>query len=67
MKRSDKKDEAVEENVDPNVVAAIHALEQVLGTKVTIHESGGKGKVELHFFSPEEMNRLYDGLMRVRF
>ena len=67
LKRSDKKDEAVEENVDPNVVAAIHALEQVLGTKVTIHESGGKGKVELHFFSPEEMNRLYDGLMRVRF
>jgi len=67
LKRSDKKDVAVEESVDPNVVAAIHSLEQVLGTKVTIHESGGKGRVELHFFSSEEMNRLYDGLMRVRF
>ena len=39
------------EAVDPNVKAAIHALEQALGTKVTIQESGGKGKIELHFFS----------------
>jgi ParB family chromosome partitioning protein len=67
LKGNDKNEAAAEENVDPNVTAAIHALEQVLGTKVTIHESGGKGKVELHFFSHEEMNRLYDGLMRTRF
>jgi ParB family chromosome partitioning protein len=55
------------EAVDPNVKAAIHALEQALGTKVTIQESHGKGRIELHFFSPEEMHRLYDGLMKVRF
>jgi ParB family chromosome partitioning protein len=67
LKGSDEKEAATEEALDPNVTAAIHALEQVIGTKVTIHESGGKGKVELHFFSLEEMNRLYDGLMRVRF
>lgn len=52
---------------DPNVKAAIHALEQALGTKVTVQESGGKGKIELHFFSPEEMNRLYEGLLRAKF
>jgi ParB family transcriptional regulator, chromosome partitioning protein len=54
---------------DPNVTAAIRALEQVLGTKVTIEQTstGGKGKIELHYYSPEEMNRLYEGLMRVRF
>lgn len=52
---------------DPNVKAAIHGLEQALGTKVTIHESGGKGKIELHFFSNEEMHRLYDALMRIKF
>ena len=46
---------------DPNVKAAIHALEQVLGTKVTVQENGGKGKIEIHFFSFEEMNRLYEG------
>jgi ParB family chromosome partitioning protein len=55
------------EAVDPNVKAAIHALEQTLGTKVTIQESRGKGRIELHFFSNEEMHRLYDGLMKVRF
>ena len=52
---------------DPNVKAAIHGLEQALGTKVTIQENRGKGKIELHFFSAEEMHRLYDGLMRIRF
>lgn len=58
---------ATSDAVDPNVKAAIHALEQALGTKVTIQENGGKGKIELHFFSQEEMHRLYDGLMRTRF
>jgi ParB family chromosome partitioning protein len=53
--------------VDPNVKAAIHTLEQVIGTKVTIHETGGRGKIELHFFSVEEMNRLYEGLLRAKF
>lgn len=53
--------------VDPNVKAAIDALEQAIGTKVSIQESGGKGKIELHFFSYEEMHRLYEGLMRARF
>ena len=55
------------EVVDPNVTAAVHALEQALGTKVTVQESGGKGKIELHFFSFEEMNRLYEGLLRAKF
>jgi ParB family chromosome partitioning protein len=53
--------------VDPNMKAAIHALEQALGTKVTVQESGGKGRIELHFYSFEEMNRLYEGLVRAKF
>jgi len=56
-----------DELVDPNVTAAIRALEQVLGTKVTIQDSSGKGRIELHYYSKEEMNRLYEGLMRARF
>jgi ParB family transcriptional regulator, chromosome partitioning protein len=55
------------EVIDPNVKAAIHALEQALGTKVTIQESRGKGRIELHFFSSDEMHRLYEGLMKARF
>jgi len=54
-------------HVDPNVKVAIHALEQALGTKVTVQENGGKGKIELHFYSFEEMNRLYEGLLRAKF
>lgn len=52
---------------DPNVIAAIRTLEQALGTKVTISESGGKGQIGLHFYSTAEMNRLYEGLLRARF
>jgi ParB family chromosome partitioning protein len=62
-----KEESAATETEDPNVKAAIHALEQVLGTKVTVHESGGKGKLEIHFYSAEEMNRLYEGLLRAKF
>ena len=66
---SGAKDDAARapETVDPNVKVAIHALEQVLGTKITVQENGGKGKIEIHFYSFEEMNRLYEGLMRVKF
>jgi ParB family chromosome partitioning protein len=53
--------------VDPNVRAAIHALEQVLGTKVTVQERAGRGKIEIHFHSFEEMHRLYDGLLHLKF
>jgi ParB family transcriptional regulator, chromosome partitioning protein len=58
---------AVDDVEDPNVKAAIRALEQVIGTKVAIHESQGKGKIEIHFYSFEEMNRLYEGLLRTKF
>jgi ParB family chromosome partitioning protein len=68
LKGDPKKDSAENHNVlDPNVTAAIHALELALGTKVTIQENGGKGRIELHFFSFEEMNRLYEGLIRSKF
>jgi ParB family transcriptional regulator, chromosome partitioning protein len=52
---------------DPNVKAAIYALESAIGTKVTIQENGGRGKIELHFYSLQEMNRLYEGLVRAKF
>ena len=64
---SQNSESAAAEVVDPNVKAAIRALEQVVGTKVDIHESGGKGKIEIHFYSFEEMNRLYEGLLRTKF
>ena len=64
---SGKRREETPDEADPNIEAAVRSLEQALGTKVTVQESGGKGKIELHFFSFEEMHRLYDGLMRTKF
>jgi ParB family chromosome partitioning protein len=60
---------AMEESevTDPNVNAAMRALEQALGTKVSIQENGGKGRIEIHFYSFEEMNRLYAALVRTKF
>ncbi|HEX4998079.1 MAG TPA: ParB/RepB/Spo0J family partition protein [Terriglobia bacterium] len=62
-----KPEERDEPVMDPNVQAALHALETTLGTRVVVHEHSGKGKFEIHFFSLEEMNRLYEGLMRAKF
>ena len=52
---------------DPNVRAAIHALERALGTKVTIQGSGSKGRIEIHYHSAAELDRLYRGLSDARF
>ena len=65
---SDKSEPACNpKTLDPNVKAGIHALEQVLGTKVSIQQNEGRGKIEIHFFSFEEMNRLYEGLLKAKF
>ncbi len=46
--------------VDPNVLAAQESLQRVLGTKVRISSGGGKaGRIEIHFYSDEELDRLY--------
>jgi ParB family chromosome partitioning protein len=52
---------------DPNVKAALMELERVLGTRVGIRERRGKGRLEIHFHSQEELERLYGGLLSVRF
>ena len=50
-----------EVRVDPNVKAAIEAMEQSLGTKVRIHEGArGKGRIEIEYYSAEDLNRIYE-------
>jgi ParB family chromosome partitioning protein len=44
---------------DPNVVAAEEELQRALGTKVRIVQSKRGGRLELHFFSDEELDRVY--------
>ena len=46
--------------VDPNLKAAIIELERRLGTRVRISGDGERGKIEISYFSSEDLNRLYD-------
>jgi ParB family chromosome partitioning protein len=59
---ADRKPKHVDEvQVDPNVKAAIHELERVLGTRVRILEKAKKGgKIEIDYYSQEDLDRIYD-------
>lgn len=50
---------------DPNVVAAEESLQRALGTKVSVRQGKQGGSIELHFFSNEEMERIYSLLMKL--
>ncbi len=47
---------------DPNVMAQEKLLEERLGTKVTITQTGEKGKILIEFYSKEELHRLMQEL-----
>lgn len=52
-----KKTEAPE---DPNVKAAVDALERALGTRVRIIPvNGERGRIEIEYYTPSELDRLY--------
>jgi len=46
---------------DPNVKAAIQELERVLGTRVRIvPKSEQRGRIEIEYYSPEDLDRIYE-------
>jgi ParB family chromosome partitioning protein len=45
---------------DPNVEAAEEALQRALGTRVRIVQGRKGGRLEIHYFSEEELERVYD-------
>jgi ParB family chromosome partitioning protein len=56
---------AVEEQVDPNVRDAEERLQRALGTKVHIRQQGnGRGRIEIEFYSQDELDRLFEMLER---
>jgi ParB family transcriptional regulator, chromosome partitioning protein len=56
--------EGTEQPQDPNVKAALRNLESALGTRVKIKEkSGQRGRIEIEYYSQDELNRLYDLLV----
>ena len=53
--------EKVEAAADPNVVAATRELEAALGTRVKIvAQTKDRGRIEIEYFSFEELDRLYN-------
>jgi ParB family chromosome partitioning protein len=55
---------ASETTVDANVRAAALELERTLGTRVKILGDGRRGKIEIGYFSAEDLNRIYDLIVR---
>ena len=53
-----------QKRVDPNVKAAVEKLERALGTRVRIVEKRKKGRIEIEYYSQEELQRLYEYLIR---
>jgi ParB family chromosome partitioning protein len=56
--------EQEQKRVDPNVKAAVEKLERALGTRVRIVEKRKKGRIEIEYYSQEELQRLYEYLIR---
>lgn len=54
------------EKRDPNVKAAEEEMTQSLRTKVRIVGHGDRGRVEIHYYSAEELDRIYQQLIRVK-
>jgi ParB family chromosome partitioning protein len=54
-----------EVETDPNVKAAIREMERVLGTKVRIVEKAQqKGRIEIDYYSSEDLDRIYEMIVR---
>ena len=45
---------------NPDVARVEEELKETLGTRVTINQNGKKGRIEIEFFSREELDRLRD-------
>ena len=49
---------------DPNVRAAALELERTLGTRVKILGDDRRGRIEISYFSAQDLNRIYDLIVR---
>ncbi|HEV2248172.1 MAG TPA: ParB/RepB/Spo0J family partition protein [Terriglobia bacterium] len=55
---------APEPKIDPNLRAAVVELERALGTRVKVVGSERRGKIEISYFSADDLTRIYDYIMR---
>lgn len=50
--------------IDPNLRSAVVELERALGTRVKFVGSERRGKIEISYFSADDLTRIYDYIMR---
>jgi ParB family chromosome partitioning protein len=62
--RSKKPGAAEPPKLDANVRAAVLEMERTLGTRVRIQGNEKQGKIEISYFSAEDLNRLYEWIVR---
>lgn len=62
-RKKPRKDAADGPRIDPNVAAAAERLTRALATKVRIAQRGGRGRIQIEFYSDEELQRLYEFLL----
>lgn len=56
---------ASEKAQDPNIRSAIRDLERALGTRVKINGDAERGRIEISYYSAQDLNRLYESIMRI--
>jgi ParB family chromosome partitioning protein len=57
----------VEQPPDPNVLAAVRELESVLGTRVrVVPQTGERGRIEIEYYSWEDLDRIYNVILGER-
>lgn len=61
-----KKRKPASRTKNPDVARVEEELKEALGTRVTINQSGKKGKIEIEFFSRDELDRLIELLKTLK-
>lgn len=64
LSRRKKPGAAEPPKLDANLRAAVLEMERTLGTRVRIRGNEKQGKIEISYFSAEDLNRLYESIVR---
>jgi ParB family chromosome partitioning protein len=59
-----KKEDSEAPKLDANVRAAVLEMERTLGTRVKVQGDEKRGKIEISYFSAEDLNRIYEWIVR---
>jgi ParB family transcriptional regulator, chromosome partitioning protein len=63
--KAEKKDGAEEsQKLDANLRAAVLEMERVLGTRVKVRGNEKRGKLEINYFSADDLNRIYELIVK---